>query len=149
MPRHPVDRRPGAADVMRKLGGQWPDRELAVTMNRMRCRSEDGKTWTTMQVRELRERLGIAACDPETAGEETVSADVAAQRLGVSVESVRRLIRERKLPATQLMPLAPWNIPAEALESEAVRIGVQEIVARRPGNVTQIQNVRTLPLPGI
>ena len=149
IPRHPVGHRPGAADVMRKLGGQWPDRELAVTMNRMRCRSEGGKTWTTVQVRELRERLGIAAYDPETAGEETVSADVAAQRLGVSVESVRRLIREGKLQATQLMPLAPWKIPTEALQCEAVRIGVQEIIARRPGNVTQIQDVSTLPLPGI
>ena len=147
--RYPADPRPAAADVMRKLGGQWPDRELAVTMNRMRCRSEDGRTWTTVQVRDLRERLGIAVFDPETAGAETVSADEAAHRLGVSVESVRRLIREEKLPATQLMPLAPWKIPVEGLESEAVGIGVREIIARRPGNVRQTQDVSTLRLPGI
>ena len=147
--RYPADPRPAAADVMRKLGGQWPDRELAVTMNRMRCRSEDSRTWTTVQVRDLRERLGIAVFDPETAGAETVSADEAAHRLGVSVESVRRLIREEKLPATQLMPLAPWKIPVEGLESEAVRIGVREIIARRPGNVRQTQDVSTLRLPGI
>ncbi len=24
---------------MRTIGGHWPDRELAVTMNRMRCKS--------------------------------------------------------------------------------------------------------------
>ena len=34
-------------DVMRKLGGHWPDRELVVMMNRMRCKSGDGGTWTT------------------------------------------------------------------------------------------------------
>ena len=70
--RYPVDRRPVAVDVMRKLGGRWPDRELAVTMNRMRCRSDDGGTWTTVRVRELRERLGIAAFDPATAGPEAM-----------------------------------------------------------------------------
>jgi hypothetical protein len=48
-----------------KLGGQWPDREVAVTMNRMRCKPSDGKAWTTIRVRELRERLGIAPFDPE------------------------------------------------------------------------------------
>src|SRR4051812_926462 len=31
----------------RELGGRWPDRELAVTMNRMRCKTPDGLTWTT------------------------------------------------------------------------------------------------------
>jgi hypothetical protein len=33
--RYPEDRRPNPVEVIRKLGGQWPDRELAVTMNRM------------------------------------------------------------------------------------------------------------------
>ena len=147
--RYPADRRPVAVDVMRKLGGRWPDRELAVTMNRMRCRSDDGGTWTTVRVRELRERLGIAAFDPATAGPEAISADKAAHRLGISIESVHRLIREEKLPATQLMPSAPWKIPVEGLESEAVRIGVREIIARRPGNTRQTQDVSTLRLPGI
>jgi hypothetical protein len=47
--------------AIRKLGGQLPDRELAVTLNRMRYKPPDGKAWTTVRVRELRERLGIAA----------------------------------------------------------------------------------------
>ena len=33
-------------------------------MNRMRCKPPDGKAWTTVRVRELRERLGIAPFDP-------------------------------------------------------------------------------------
>ncbi|MCY4550197.1 MAG: recombinase family protein [Defluviicoccus sp.] len=147
--RYPADRRPAAVEVMRKLGGHWPDRELAITMNRMRCPHEDGGSWTTVRVRGLRERLGIAAFDPATAGPETISADETARRLGISIESVHRLIRERKLPATQLMPSAPWEIPVEALESEAVLIGVREIVARRPGNIRRLQDDSTLRLPGI
>ena len=64
-------------------------------------------------------------------------------------ENQRLLIREGKLPATQLMPWAPWKVPVEVLESETVQMGVQEIVARRPGRTKQLQDVKTLRLPGI
>jgi hypothetical protein len=56
--RYPGDRHPNPVEAIRKLGGQLPDRELAVTMNRMRCKPSDGNAWTTVRVRELRERLG-------------------------------------------------------------------------------------------
>lgn len=135
-------------EVMRKLGGQWPDRELAVTMNRMRCKSQKGETWTTMRVRELRERLGMAAFDP-AAAPETIGIAATAQRLNIAVDSVHQLIREGVLPATQLLPLAPWKIPVAALDSEAVRIGVREIISRRPKNMSKLQDDKTLQLPGI
>ena len=118
-------------------------------MNRMRCRSDDGGTWTMMRVRELRERMGIAEFAAPAAGPETISIDETAQRLGICAGSVHRLLREGKLPATQLMPWAPWKVPVEALESERVQIGVQEIVGRRPGRTKQLQDVTTLRLPGI
>ena len=123
--RYPEDRHPSPVEVIRKLGGQWPDRQLAVTMNRMRCRSTEGGTWTAIRVRELRERMGIAAFDPTQAREETISVDEAARRLQICVGSVLRLIREGILPAKQLMPSAPWQVSVAALESESVRIGVQ------------------------
>ena len=83
---------------MRKLGGHWPDRELAVTMNRMRCKTADGKTWTVARVRELRERLGIAVFDPAAPRVETVTVEEAANRLNICVGSVKRLIREEPCP---------------------------------------------------
>jgi len=66
---------PEPVEVIRKLGGQLPDRELAVTMNRMRCKPADGNAWTTVRVRELRERLGIGSFDPTLPRAETISAD--------------------------------------------------------------------------
>lgn len=135
--RSAAERRPSAVDVIRKLGGRCPDRELAVTMNRMRCRSDDGGTWTMMRVRELRERMGIEEFAGPTAGPETISIDGTAQRLGLCAGSVHRLIREGTLPASQPMPWAPWKVPVEALESEPVQIGVQEIVGRCPGRAKQ------------
>ena len=48
-----------AGEILRKLGGHWPDREMAVTLNRMRYRTEDGETWTTVRVAALRDSLAI------------------------------------------------------------------------------------------
>jgi DNA invertase Pin-like site-specific DNA recombinase len=146
--RYPEDRHPSAVEVIRNLGGQWPDRELAVTMNRMRCRSTDGGTWTAVRVRELRERMGIASFDPAVSREKTISVDETARRLQICVGSVLRLIREGVLPAKQLMPSAPWQIAVAALESERVKIGVRAVVERRPHNFRVLQKERTLQLPG-
>ena len=145
--RYPEDRHPSPVEVIRKLGGQWPDRDLAVTMNRMRCKATEGKTWTTVRVRELRERLGVAAFDP-TRTIEAISVDETARRLNICVGSVLRLIREKVLPATQLMPSAPWRVSIAALESEAVKIGVRSVIQRRPRNFAALQDVKALKLPG-
>jgi len=146
--RYPHDRHPSPVEVIRKLGGQWPDREVAVTMNRMRCKPSDGKAWTTVRVRELRERLGIAPFDPASDRIETISADETATRLGICVGSVQKLIRAGVLAATQLLPSAPWQIPVAALETEAVKTGVREIIGRRPKYYRRYQEDKTLKLPG-
>jgi hypothetical protein len=147
--RYPSNRHPGAVEVMRKLGGQCPDCDLAITMNRMRCKSDTGATWTIARVRELRERLEIAAFDPAAERAATISADEAARRLGVCIGSIQKLIREGVLPASQAMPSAPWQVPVDALATEAVQIGVRAIVARRPRNFKTLQDDRTLRLPGM
>jgi hypothetical protein len=145
--RYPADRVPDAVEVMRKLGGHWPDRELAVTMNRMRCRTSSGETWTAVRARELRERLGIKPYAPD--GQPvTISVDETARRLGICVPSVHLLIRHGVLPATQLMPSAPWQVLQAALDSDAVRIGVRAVVARRPKNFADLQAQKTPRLPG-
>lgn len=147
--RYPADRHPSPVEVIRKMGGKWPDRELAVTMNRMRCKTPNGATWTTVRVRELRERLGIAAFNPDANHPKTISVDEAARRLGICVGSVYRLIRDGTLPASQVMHSAPWQIQLAALSSEQVAIGVRAIVDRRPRNFAELQDTKTLRLPGI
>ncbi len=147
--RYPADRAPDAVEVMRKLGGHWPDRELAVTMNRMRCKTPNGETWTSVRARELRERLGIKSYCPADHPVTTISVDETARRLGICVGSVHLLIRQGVLAATQLMPSAPWKVPEAALETEAVKIGVRAIVARRPRNFVDLQAQKTPRLPGL
>ena len=146
--RYPENRSPSAVDVIRKLGGQWPDRDLAVTMNRMRCKTKDGESWTSVRVSQLRERLGVPAFAPNTDRPTSISVDATARRLGICVGSVHKLIRSGALPATQLMPSAPWRVPVAALDSEAVRIGLQEIAARRPRAALDSIEKSILRLPG-
>lgn len=146
--RFPPGRQLAAAEVLRKLGGHWPDRELAVTLNRMRCRTEDGETWTTVRVTALRDRLAIPPYDPDAEIPKTISVDAAAKRLGVCVASVHKLIRSGALPASQIMYSAPWKIPVDALESDAVRIGLQEIAARRPRQALNKVKDKSMTLPG-
>jgi hypothetical protein len=146
--RYPDDRHPSPVEVIRKLGGQWPDRDLAVTMNRMRCKTGDGESWTTVRVRALRERLGIDGFDPTIPRPKTISVDKTARRLRICVGSVLRLIRSGVLPANQLMPSAPWQVPVEALSSETVKIGVKDVIARRPLKLLTYHENKTLKLPG-
>jgi DNA invertase Pin-like site-specific DNA recombinase len=147
--RYPENGHPNAVEALRRLGGRWPDRELAVTLNRMRCRGERGVPWTTVRVRDLRERLGIPAFTPDGSRPPMVSAAAAAEHLSICVASVHRLIRAGTLAAVQVMPSAPWEIPLDALNTEAVRIGVRAIVARRPRNFGHLQDNKTLRFPDL
>ncbi len=47
------------------------------------------------------------------------------------------------------MPPAPWQIPVEALDTEEVRIGLQQIAARRPTKALAALDERVLRLPGL
>ncbi len=147
--RYPADRVPSAVDALRTLAGHWPDRELAVALNRMRCQTGDGNTWTTVRVREMRERLGLPDCRPDASRPQTVTLMKTAEHFGICIESVRRLVSRGILPATQIMPGSPWLVPVEALSCETVRQGVQGIIARRPKNHEHYQDVKMIRLPGI
>ena len=55
----PTGPAPSAVEAIRKLASRWSDRDIAVSLNRMRCKTGDGETWRTVRVREMRERLDI------------------------------------------------------------------------------------------
>jgi excisionase family DNA binding protein len=67
-----------------------------------------------------------------------VTLEEAAYRLGISSTSVRRLIDQKVLPATQVVSCAPWEIPTESLKGEAVLKAVNSIKKRvRPRTQNQ------------
>jgi hypothetical protein len=135
------------ADAVRALCTRWSDWQIAVTLNRARCKGTDGRSWTELRVRELRERLKLPAYDPARNPRSTVSADEAARRLAICVGSVMKLIAQGVLPATQAMPGAPWEIPAEALTTARVQEGVKLVRGRRPKTLQQYREDLTIRLP--
>ena len=140
--------RVNAVEAVRKMADRWSDQEIALTLNRMRCEYESSSSWTQRRVRRLRERLDLTPFNPETPREQTATRDQAAEILGICVGSVKKLIDDGTLPAHQVLPGAPWEIPIEALRSDAVQQGVERIKARRPTNLLKIIDNQTLTLPG-
>lgn len=141
------DGRPSAVEVMRKIASQFPDRDMAATMNRMRCTG--AVSWSTERVRELRERLGISAFEPGATHADLISVNEAARRLGIAPSSVRQLIGEGVIDGVQAMRSAPWRVVAAKLDSETVRLAVRNLVHRRPRNTAVFQDENTLRLPGV
>lgn len=139
-----------ASDVVRRMAGRWPDEQIAATLNRLRLETGAGNTWNELRVRSLRHRLSLPAHDPDsTVAPRTLTLDQAAQRLGVSATVVRKLIKRKELPATQATRFAPWEVPVEALQSEAVLQAAKS--AREGGRIVRQRAAEsaTLKLPGL
>ena len=143
----PTGPAPSAVEAIRKLASRWSDREIAVSLNRMRCKTGDGETWTTVRVRETRERLGIPEGGHGDDG--MISLAKAAERLKICVGSAKRLVDWGILPTSQLMPGATWLVPITALDTTAVREGTLGVIARRPKTFEKYQYDRTIRLPGL
>ena len=141
---------PNAIEVVQKMAGRFPDREIAITLNRSRRgKREPGAVWTEVRIKELRERLSLPAFDPSQMSQEVVSRDEAALRLGICVGSVITLIKRGILPAEQVVPYASWWIPVASLSDDKVLEEVRAIIERRPKNLAKFRERKTLALPGI
>lgn len=119
-----------AIEVIRQMCGKFPDEQIAATLNRIGLRTGVGQSWTENRVYSARHYHQLPGYDPNGQSNGMLTMDEAAQRLGVSPASVRRLIESKKLPASQVVACAPWQIPVEALESETVRTAVRNMKQR-------------------
>ena len=76
--------------------------------------------WNENRVYAVRHRLQLPAFDPNALRNQ-ITLKEAAKRLNLSPPSVRKMIDEKILPATQLLECAPWQIDVGALDDELVR----------------------------
>lgn len=109
-----------ALAVIRSMATRWSDQDIAASLNRMGIRTGQGKTWTAHRVSSLRRVRGIHAYRSAQKNGEWLTMSEAAKLLGVTNHAIRRLIKDRILPAEQVMPDAPWQIRATDLHAEAV-----------------------------
>jgi hypothetical protein len=126
-----------AIEVVRHMAGRFPDELIAATLNRLGLRTGIGNTWNKQRVYSLRHDRQLPAFNPE-GPQPMVTLAEAAERLQVSAASIRRMIAEETLPASHVVECAPWEIPAEALDSEIVRKAVCNIKNRVTRPRTQI-----------
>src|SRR5712692_693110 len=116
-----------AIGIIRQMAERFSDEQIAATLNRLGLKTGAGNTWNEARVRSARQYHQLLTFDPSHPGNNSLTLREAAQRLNVGLTIVRRMIAEKMLPASQVVACAPWQIPAEALDSEAVRKELENI----------------------
>ncbi len=117
--------------VVRQMAGQFPDQQIAATLNRIGLKTGAGNTWTESRIRALRSDHKVPCYDAQHGDQGVMTIEQAAERLGISSSSVRQMILKWKvLPATQIVAYAPWQIKRESLDLPQVKQMVDDIKRR-------------------
>lgn len=129
-------------DLVSELAKICPDKTIAAILNRLGYKTGQEKTWNASRVAGLRGYHEIA---PFQKQDGWVSQEQAARELNVSNTVIKRLIRERVLPATQVVECAPWIIDRKDLQLPAVRAEVQAVRrGRKPPQIVPGQGQLSL-----
>src|SRR5215469_5202814 len=132
-------------ELVTALARQLPDKAIAPILNRTGKKTGRGNGWTQSRVCFLRNHRGIPSYrDGERTERGEVTMEEAAKVLNVSEATVRRLIQEKVLPATQHCKGAPWVIRTAALDDVRVRQAADARRHRRPPSEDVRQNTLAL-----
>jgi excisionase family DNA binding protein len=132
-------------DLVRALARQMPDPSIAAVLNRAGMSTGQGNSWTRSRVASLRGHHDIAVYrDGERVERGEATLDEAAEALGVSPATVRRLIGDGALPASQHCKGAPWVIRTADLQRLEV---VNEATRRRKRSSPRPPSEDQQPLP--
>ena len=132
-------------ELVRALARQMPDETIAAVLNRRGESTSHGNSWTRGRICSLRRQYDIAIHRPgESAERGEVTLGDAAAALAISTNTIRRLIAEGALPASQLCKGAPWIIRRADLSSDDVRRRADARRSRRPPPDDQQQNLLEL-----
>jgi len=118
-----------ALDLIEELSKVCSDQAIAATLNRLGYRTGGGRTWRVHSVHNTRYYYRLPNHRNSDAW---LTVEQAARELGVSHTVIRRLIREKTLPAEQVIETTPWiiargdlSLPTVQADVEAVRQGRQ------------------------
>jgi len=115
-------------DLVSELAKVCPDKTIAAILNRLGYKTGQEKTFNASRVAGLR---GYHKIEPFQKQEGWITQEEAARELKVSNTVIKRLIREKVLPATQVVNCAPWVILRESLDLPAVRARIQAVHSGR------------------
>ena len=104
-------------ELVRQLARVQSDQGIVSILNRLGIRTGRGHTWTEVRVRSFRDTHAIAVyVEGERRARGELTMEEAATMLGVSTETIRRLIAQKQLPAKQACRSAPWIIEHAEVE---------------------------------
>lgn len=120
-------------DLVRALARQMPDETIASVLNRSGKSTGYGNSWTRGRICSLRRQYHIPIYrEGERVERGEVTLNEAAAALAISTTTIRRLIAEGILPATQPCKGAPWIIRLADLERQEIRRQADVRRSRRP-----------------
>lgn len=132
-------------DLVRALARQMPDQTIAALLNRSGKATSHGNSWTRGRICSLRRQYDVDIYrDGERAERGEVTLEEAASALSLSTTTIRRLIAEGELPATQHCKGAPWIIRRIDLERPELRQKANARRSRRPPPDERQQNLLDL-----
>lgn len=127
-------------ELVRELSKVAEDKTIAAVLNRLGYKTGQGKSWHAHRVANLRSYHRLPSYHNRA---DWLTLEQTAKTLGVSNTVVSRLIRERILPARQVVRYAPWIIEVCALDAPAVQAAVQAVREGRklPSNISGQQQI--------
>jgi hypothetical protein len=138
-----------AVEVVRQMAAYYPDEIIAATLNRLGLETGYGNSWKRHRVCSLRSYHGIPACDPAKQVPHMLTAEQAAEHLGISQRTVRELLRTKVLHGSQIVKFAPWQIPVEALASTSVVERIRRIREGSRERTVEASDACVPRLPGL
>lgn len=113
-----------ALELIEELSKVCGDQAIAATLNRLGFRTGGGKTWRTHSVHTARSYHRLT--NHRLSGR-WLTVEQAARESAVSETVIRRLIREKTLPASQVVATAPWVIDRDGLSLPAVQADISAV----------------------
>ena len=120
--RHVTDEK--AIELIAELSKTSDDATIAQVLNRLGYRTGQGKTWRVHTVQSMRHCRGLA--NYRRSGQ-WLSLEETARELRVSNTVIKRLIREKILPARQVVSYAPWVIERSSLDLAEVQASIHAV----------------------
>lgn len=145
---HMMRNAPEVDEVIRQMGTRWSDEHIAATLNRMGASTPFGHTWSAKRVGDYRRTKGIPGYESAVKDGKCLTMVEAAAKAGVTCYAIRKLIRDRILPAKQYVFDAPWQILATDLDRPEVQQALRRRRKRAGRPCRNSRDDRTLVIPG-
>jgi hypothetical protein len=111
-------------ELIQELSKVCIDSTIAATLNRLGYRTGTGKTWRAHSVSSLRYTHRLPNY---TKAKDWLTVEQTADALAVSETVIRRLIKQRVLPAKQVVESTPWIIARQDLDLPRVQAEIQAV----------------------